>query len=495
MTRSEAYLARLGERSFLRLWSYPNPFRDQGGGKEICDLMVVFGDDILIFSDKSCAFPDSGNLQTDWSRWYRRAVLESSDQLFGAERWLRQFPDRVFLDRECTIPFPLVLPATEQMRIHRIVVALGAKERCREHFGGGSGSLMHFSDITSDVHKDWPFALGKIDPTRGFVHVFDDVMLDFVMNELDTLSDFVEYLHCKQSFLGATQFFSAPGEEELLALYLRNRATDEPERFGLPTGYSGIGLEEGFWEELQKDIRFKARKHFDKVSYFWDRLIDDFGSHALGGTLLPAGGSVCATERVLRNMAREPRFQRRMLSSEFLKFVDSAKPRMISRRTVVSDAHNGTIYVFMCVPHLFGDDAEYRTVRRNHLSDFCFVVASRYREYERVIGIATEPGTDLPTRSHDISMIEKPNWTPELDAEAMRLREEHGFFDPDKVTVSNYHAVEYPKAPTSDHNRATPPLSRTSKHIAKPGRNDPCPCGSGEKYKRCCGMPRRKPRA
>ena len=22
---------------------------------------------------------------------------------------------------------------------------------------------------------------------------------------------------------------------------------------------------------------------------------------------------------------------------------------------------------------------------------------------------------------------------------------------------------------------------------ATPGRNDPCPCGSGKKYKRCCG--------
>jgi hypothetical protein len=21
----------------------------------------------------------------------------------------------------------------------------------------------------------------------------------------------------------------------------------------------------------------------------------------------------------------------------------------------------------------------------------------------------------------------------------------------------------------------------------KPGRNDPCPCGSGKKYKKCCG--------
>jgi preprotein translocase subunit SecA len=22
---------------------------------------------------------------------------------------------------------------------------------------------------------------------------------------------------------------------------------------------------------------------------------------------------------------------------------------------------------------------------------------------------------------------------------------------------------------------------------AKPGRNEPCPCGSGKKYKKCCG--------
>ena len=29
--------------------------------------------------------------------------------------------------------------------------------------------------------------------------------------------------------------------------------------------------------------------------------------------------------------------------------------------------------------------------------------------------------------------------------------------------------------------------SRTVKKGAKVGRNDPCPCGSGKKYKRCCG--------
>ncbi|MFZ3139321.1 MAG: SEC-C metal-binding domain-containing protein [Polaromonas sp.] len=29
-------------------------------------------------------------------------------------------------------------------------------------------------------------------------------------------------------------------------------------------------------------------------------------------------------------------------------------------------------------------------------------------------------------------------------------------------------------------------MIRESKE-ATPGRNDPCPCGSGKKYKKCCG--------
>jgi hypothetical protein len=114
-TRAERYLKALCERSFLSLWSYPNLFRDQrsgatGDGKELCDLLVVFADDILIFSDKSCAFPSTGDTRLDWSRWFRKAIMKSAEQAWGAERWLRDHPDRVFIDRACTQAFPLDLP-------------------------------------------------------------------------------------------------------------------------------------------------------------------------------------------------------------------------------------------------------------------------------------------------------------------------------------------------------------------------------------------------
>jgi uncharacterized protein YecA (UPF0149 family) len=33
-----------------------------------------------------------------------------------------------------------------------------------------------------------------------------------------------------------------------------------------------------------------------------------------------------------------------------------------------------------------------------------------------------------------------------------------------------------------------PPVRQAQKvQKARPGRNDPCPCGSGKKYKKCCG--------
>jgi uncharacterized protein YecA (UPF0149 family) len=31
--------------------------------------------------------------------------------------------------------------------------------------------------------------------------------------------------------------------------------------------------------------------------------------------------------------------------------------------------------------------------------------------------------------------------------------------------------------------------SKTVVKEKEPGRNDPCPCGSGKKYKKCCGKP------
>lgn len=203
VTESERYLHRLCNRSFLSLWSYPGVYRDQGRpdgghGKEVCDLLVVFENHILIFSDKDCGFPQHVDLGVAWCRWFRKAVLDSAGQVWGAERWIRSHRDRLFLDRACTKRFPLDLPDPAKAKIHRIVVAHGVCQRIRQQFGA-SGSLLLSSNTIGRAHYAdpktvSPFVLGDIDRTRGFVHVFDDTGLDVVMRELDTAPDFVRYL-------------------------------------------------------------------------------------------------------------------------------------------------------------------------------------------------------------------------------------------------------------------------------------------------------------
>ena len=225
VTAAERYLKRLCDQSFLSLWSYSGIYRDQDvgegrDGKEVCDLLVVFENHVLIFSDKDCTFPDSGDLRLDWSRWFRRAVWKSEEQVWGAERWIRTYPHRLFVDRQCTQRFPFDLPQASDAVFHRIVVAHDVSPRCvREH--GGSGSLMITPHRTGKSHYDrstpeiLPFAVGDLDPAKGFVHVLDDTSLEVLLRTLDTVTDFVRYLSCKERFVRSGRLLFAAGEDEL----------------------------------------------------------------------------------------------------------------------------------------------------------------------------------------------------------------------------------------------------------------------------------------
>lgn len=132
---SEAILAKLCKRSFLSFWSYPSPYnnKDLGRkkeGKEHCDLLVIFGDEVLIFSDKDRAYTANQDDRVSWNRWYRKAVAASIVQLEGAESWIRRYPDQLFSDRLCTCRLEVPIPPPERLRVHRICIVSGAREAC-----------------------------------------------------------------------------------------------------------------------------------------------------------------------------------------------------------------------------------------------------------------------------------------------------------------------------------------------------------------------------
>ena len=53
-----------------------------------------------------------------------------------------------------------------------------------------------------------------------------------------------------------------------------------------------------------------------------------------------------------------------------------------------------------------------------------------------------------------------------------------------------YTLPQWDKILTPERRKELYKIQKSSKTIVKPpkvGRNDPCPCGSGKKYKKCCG--------
>jgi hypothetical protein len=91
---TEKNLAALADKIFLNLWTYPNLYKNDG--QELCDVLVVCGDDVLIFSDKNIGWKKGDDFGLSWSRWYRGAIEESVKQINGASRYLRQHPMNCF---------------------------------------------------------------------------------------------------------------------------------------------------------------------------------------------------------------------------------------------------------------------------------------------------------------------------------------------------------------------------------------------------------------
>lgn len=483
VTPTERYLNKLAKRSFLSLWSYPGVFRDQGVGacglgKEIADLLVVFEDHVVIFSDKDIHFRGDIDLDVAWPRWYRKAIQKSAEQVWGAERWIREHPDRLFLDASCTRRFPLALPRTGTAKYHRIVVAHDSSGTRRKLIGG-SGSLLIDPSVVAHQHMrkradgGAPFVIGDIDPAQGYVYVLDDSSLDAVLTPLDTITDFIEYLEAKERFIRSGKLALAYGEEDLLAYYLKNVGDDGRHQFTAPAGRTKLLIEEGQYRHFWHRPEAVAKREADKVSILWDRIIEDFAGHALGGTLYHTSDpAIEAQERILRFLAREPRVRRRVLSSKILEKLAATPEDQLGARVFLPSTPGAPYYAFLCLALKAGADIEeYRERRAALTMAYCKVVKLKFPDARYIVGMATESGLRNGGRSNDLLLLDASEWGEEDEAEAREIQQETGFLL--NPQMSRAREDEYP-------------TERYFSGVRKIGRNEACPCGSGRKNKHCC---------
>jgi hypothetical protein len=487
-TKSERYLAALANRTFLDLWSYPNTFNDRkengkGNGKELTDLLVVCGDDIVIFSDKSISWPSGDNVELSWSRWYRRAVEASVKQIRGAERWIRKYPDRIFVDAACKTPLPVELPLPNRARIHGIAVALGAQDACSSHFNDPDGSLMVNSDLKGRFHVDptfpghTPFAFGDVDPDGPFVHVFDETALDLVLREMDTITDFVRYLGARQVAIRERIIGHSVSEAEILAVYLTTDIGDGEHGFPSPKQLEPFGgqvnLAGGMYREFKASPAAKRKLEADRISYAWDKLILKFTENVLAGTSVAVAGiepDARLSERSLRVLALEPRTSRRALGQAFVGALAEAERRGLDRFARVIVPGEGAVdpecgHVFLVVafrePWMVAEGYDkYRLFRSALLKAYCEVALYDNRQLKRMLGVAVDASARVTGNeggSEDLLLLEIDEWTPEHERDVKRLRKKGGILVPARLRRGGIHVSEFPPAPlrrSNDGNRA-----------------------------------------
>lgn len=449
-TSSEKYLGYLCEKTFLSLWS--NLCVYKGKGEELCDLLVVFGNDILVFSDKNCKFKESTNgdeLGLNWSRWFKRAIVKSAYQIWRAERWIKQRP-QLFLDRKCTVPLPIDMPEVGKEKFHLIVVAHGVSKHVKKFFGAsGTGSLMINSSLKGINKHIEPFYIGDLCPEKTFIHILDDDSLNTLMNTRDTVSDFLAYLEKRELLLRGRKKIIATGEEELLSIYLKNINEKKEHDFIFPKDnekVDGVALLEGGWEEFQKNPQRLAQIKEDRISYLWDSLIETFNKYALEGSqYYVSSGGVKDTEKVLRFMAGEPRFLRRYLAKNLMDMMKTTPKNQRRLRVLPPFSAERPYYVFLLFPlpkNPSISNDEYRMVRRRFLTECCLVARLKYKDAKDIVGIATESGTDNMGRSEDACYFDARNWDEKMEKSAKKSQKELGILQNPNYELT--HIREYP---------------------------------------------------
>ncbi len=468
-TQTEQYLANIARQSFLSLWSYPNIFRDEGGvknggtGQEVTDLLIVFGKHIIIFSDKDCQFIIYEDTILSWTRWYRKAILASAKQLWGAEKWIREHPDRLFCDPHCQVPFPISLPAKDEIIFHRVLVVHQINEPCKQVMGG-SGSLLIDTTISDKDHYNvqnssvciQPFKVGKIDSSRGFVHIFDDRSLDIVLKNLDTVTDFIDYLSRKEKLISKPGFvLNAFGEEDLLAHYLNTILGEngkEHHDFLDDEQVNHLSVQKGYWEWFSIHGSYLRQQERDKLSYFWDRMLEHtMKDYRTGELHFSSDSSFTVFESQMRILAKESRFSRRILC-DFL--IGAAAQFDIKQgdyriRYSLSDTYPEICYIFFLLnPTVTTNYEDYRNQRKEFLEFVARIAKLRFsqsaksQDVKLIVGIASEAGNEKPLHSFDFLTYPADTWEENEKAVAEQLDQQLPFFK--DVTTYRGWEDEYP---------------------------------------------------
>lgn len=467
---SERILAKIASKTFFSLWSYPSLYRDVDGGKEVSDLTVYFKNTLILFSDKGeVRFQHDKPVDLAWPRWYRGAVKDSARQLHGAEAFIRNHPDRIFLNQKCQDHFPFDL-SNKELVIHLICVTRGIGGAAKRYFDsiapGSAGTLIPFFILDEDTILKHPFTINDINPKKTFVHVFDETAIDLLLTELATPADFINYLREKENAVRKRKLTNAGGEEDILAYYLQEL---QPNGFGSipnPNDQYSINflIHESEWKHYRQTVEYALHYAQSKQGRGWGVLLERFSDCIVDATVGEGSDRpLLDHSRALEFLASENMFSRARLSKSLFDKYESVPVNARSARIVESLCNPGRFYVFVFFPwdDDYADYQEYRAERFSCMQLYALVIQYKLPSIKELIIFGADTKGSHGASETIMAVNVSIPLTASERAQAQSVMRYLAILD--DVTF------KYSSAPNSNI-----------------GRNDPCPCGSGKKYKKCC---------
>jgi hypothetical protein len=408
---SEAYLNELADRTFLKPWSIANPFHR--AGKEIADLLVPFGQDIILFSDKACRFNSEQEPARAWARWRRAAIDESLKQLGGAVRRLERPDCAIFTDHAAKDPLAYPAPSLEDRRYHMVAVVRPDHD---PHARPAGWPGLTYSDLGGPAS----FQVGPMFIGTSFVHVVDGADLELLLAQLDTAPDLIKYLTSRAAGLA-----TLPGvtfsEPDLLAVATTNWMNGEGFTLKLDDAERRM-LTTSPWEAYAGSERANHTKGASKDSYSIDRLIGEFHREYLerrASGVKPVDPE--RHEQAMRLLAMESRFARRMIVASLKSILDEEQRQTFWASTVPSPTTRGVRYVWLAYPRKPEELSEEAFVDGvlNHLSQYLVVASDTFKSDSVIIGVA------VPNRSAQDNLLVMRVFDASERSEALRQEAEY----------------------------------------------------------------------
>jgi hypothetical protein len=375
MTPSERYVAELSEKSFLPFWSFPNPIGKKS--KELCDVLVVCGNIIIIISVKDIRVSEHNDVLIQYERWVKKAIHDSIDQIHGAERYLSTVDEVLLKNRDIKIK----LPPKELRIIHRVAIAFGSPEI-------------------------FPLPTGDFD--KGYVHVFDERSTATILSELDTVTDFTDYLTAKRKFV-SNKTILIPSEVDFLAYYLQRGFNAE-----LPAGTVIAG--ENLWKDYIISDEYSKWQEDIIVSYIWDFMIQQLHKNHITDTTSKEKRE--ELEEAIRTINLEPRMNRIELGG----ILENAIENKVNARMLKPLKGAEYAYVFMPLTDKNWDEKEEELELR------CMVARHENPTAEKIIGISI--GSNSKGEScFDICTVVIPEIDEDFIREVKDIKKELGYFN------------------------------------------------------------------